>query len=407
MRVVSKYLLMGVFAFGCVAQDGKGEEEELLDDSKADSQRSPTEHGVLAFGSTAFTELTTAERFHAWEVELSGDGQVTGTTSYAVRGQRRVDTVLYLYKQTPESPTGWGPYIARNDDYGKADYSQIIRQLGAGKYRFLVKGYSATTKGKFSFNVECSGPGCAVAPVTECVFGQTYGDIATAPGLTIVQSTKVTPANLDTLPDDFKAKLVRAVQQSAHTDVMTPEEALSRVDQEEINLRIIVELAARRSFLSFEYGAGDNSYGAIFDLEGDAMVTNIHDGDLEHCTASAETCLLPEDWSALRNDPTFTKTGTRVVTQASQLTGIEVDQALGAFRRVYGESTTLEQGLANADDDQINVVQFTHAPTGTQITVFEFGAGDTSVGAIYYAGTTQIAGRINDLFIESCTLFVD
>jgi hypothetical protein len=404
MRAVSKYLLLGVFAFGCVAEDGKGEEEELLDDSKADSQRSPTDHGFIGFAAPELAELTQAERFHAWEFDLTGDASLEMTTSYAVRGQRRVDTVLYLYKEKPDSSTGWGSYIARNDDYGNAHYSQIVRELGAGRYRVLVKGFAATTKGKFKITVNCTGAGCAPAPAA-CVFGDTYNDIATAPGLVIVQNSKITPATLPTLPDDLKAKLVRAVQQSSHTDVTTPEEALSRVDQEEINLRFIVEEAARRTFVSFEYGAGDNSYGAIFERDGDTMVTNIHDGDLENCTTQAQVCLLPEDWSALRNDPAFTRTGTRVVTQPSQLTGVEVDQALGAFRRVYGETTTLAQGLANADDDQLNVVELTHAATGAQISVFEFGAGDTSVGTIYYKGTTQIAGRINDLFIESCTLF--
>ena len=44
-------------------------------------------------------------------------------------------------------------------------------------------------------------------------------------------------------------------------------------------------------------------------------------------------------------------------------------------------------------------------PKITRIEVFEYGAGDTSVGRIYFKGTTNPAGKINDLFIEACTWF--
>ncbi|HEY5920813.1 MAG TPA: hypothetical protein VIV11_04045, partial [Kofleriaceae bacterium] len=54
------------------------------------------------------------------------------------------------------------------------------------------------------------------------------------------------------------------------------------------------------------YGAGDNSYGPIFSRIDGAMVSSIYDGDLELCTVQNETCLLSEDWSAMRSDPAFT-----------------------------------------------------------------------------------------------------
>src|SRR5687768_2865968 len=123
---------------GCVGAEDKGDEEELLDDSKADSQRKPTDHGGIAFGEPAFAALTEDERYHAWELDVTGDAKLEITTSYAVLGQRRTDTVLYLYK---ESERGWGSYIARNDDYADTTYSQIVRSVDAGRYRVLVKGY--------------------------------------------------------------------------------------------------------------------------------------------------------------------------------------------------------------------------------------------------------------------------
>lgn len=178
-----------------------------------------------------------------------------------------------------------------------------------------------------------------------------------------------------------------------------------RVDQGEVNVTWMSEPAGRRGFTAFEYGAGDNSYGAIFESISGEMVTNIHDGDLENCTVRPEVCILPEDYSALRTSEDFEQASARVITAAGQLSGIEIDQAIGAFRRSYGDVTTVAQGLARVDDNRLNIVTFRHVVLNVTVVVFEYGAGDTSVGAIYHPGTTQLAGVISDLFIDGCTVF--
>jgi hypothetical protein len=389
---------------GCLGDDPKGDEEELLDDSKADSQLRPTDHGPIAFGTPGHAALSGNERYHAWTFELSGDARVDLTTSYSVLGQRRTDTVLYLYKFR-ESTMSWGPYVARNDDYGSTTYSKLERDLGIGRYRVLVKGHLASTLGKFKVTVGCEGAGCEPADPDACVFGDTYWQLTERPWLQVINEMDLTAANLATLSPLDQQRLVRAVHESSHTDVTTPEEALMRVDQGEVNVTWISEPAAQRTFIAFEYGAGDNSYGAIFNRTDDTRATSIHDGDLYNCAVKRETCLLPDDWSAMRADPTYVQTSTRVVTQASQLTGIAAQQAIGAFRQSYEDVTTVAEGLSMVDGNRINVVTFRHTPTGTLVDVFEYGAGDTSVGAIYLQGTTTFAGVINDLAIENCTLF--
>jgi hypothetical protein len=390
-----------IIAGGCGVED-KGPEEELLEDGKADSQRKPTDHGLIAFGTPATSALTETERYHAWTFELSADARLDLTTSYAVLGQRRTDTVLYLYK---EGPTGWGPYIARNDDYGSTTYSKLVRDLGAGRYRALVKGHSATTLGKFKLTVMCTGAGCFN---TSCVFGQTYGEIFDNPALTVINHRVITAADVPMLADYERQHLVDAVKQSSHTDVTTPEEAITRVDQQEMNIVYLAEPAAQRMFVAFEYGAGDNSYGAIFSRTDGSMVTNIHDGDLERCTVKAETCLLSDDWSAMRMDAAFTRTSSRVITAPSQLSTTETAQALATFARSYRpDEPTVAEGLAMADGNALNIVKFRHDATSTLVDVFEHGAGDTSVGVIFYAGQLRQAATIDDLAIGNCTLFAN
>ena len=408
MRAVASSVLSSVLGLGLVAlttaacaSDDKEPEEELPPDgSKDDSFRVPIDHGAIAFGTPATSALTAAEHFHAWTFELTGDAQVDLATSYALLGQRKTDTVLYLYK---EGPSGWGAYLVRNDDAGSSVYSKISRSLGAGRYRALVKGHLASTTGKFKLTVGCAGDGCAPPP--SCLFGSTYGDIATSPALHIDFTQSITAATLSTYNDEQKRRLVIAVQQSSHTDVMTPEEAVAAVDQGEVNLDYVSEPASRRQFAAYEYGAGDNSYGAIFDNVTGTLVTSIHDGDLEGCTVHRETCELPEDYQAMKTAPGFTHGALRVITAASQLSSTERAQADVTLKRIYGPTTTVEQGIAQADGHQINAQAYRHTASGRDLTVIELGAGDTSVGTIFYGSTTQQAGVIEDLFITGCTLF--
>src|SRR6476646_7491981 len=91
------------------------------------------------------------------------------------------------------------------------------------------------------------------AVVTSCGIG---GDVMATETLT----TAAIP-NLSALE---RAQIVAAVQESAHTDVTTVEEAFDRVDQHEINRIVLWYANANQFYTEIEFGAGDNSYGAIF-----------------------------------------------------------------------------------------------------------------------------------------------
>ena len=117
------------------------------------------------------------------------------------------------------------------------------------------------------------------------MFGSTYGEIFENPLLTISNTNKIYAATLGTLSPEDQQRLMVAVQQSSHTDVTTPLEAIGRVDQGEVNVTWFYEPAARRDFISFEYGAGDNSYGAIFESGKSTPAAVINDGDIIDCKA--------------------------------------------------------------------------------------------------------------------------
>jgi len=395
-------------AFACLLLPAcavdKGDEEDVPTDGdgKEDSHRRPTDHGELPFATPAIEMITDDARFHAWQFELSGDAAIDAFTTYGVRGQRKVDTVLYLYK---EGANGWGPYIARNDDDGNRVYSRIERALGAGRYRVLVKGFAATTRGRFAVQVNCEGAGCAPVDDGGCLFGATYRDAFTAAALAAGETRVLSLAQPQQISPFDHDRILRAVQQSAHSDVTTWQEAIGRVDGGEINRTFFFETAGRRTFVAYEYGAGDNSYGALFDHHSGALVASIIDGDLASCTVAAETCLLAETYPELRADPAYVMYADRYVTTVAELESRESAQVLATFRARYGTVADVAAGLAMIDDGSLRVSGFLHTPTNTELVAVEFGAGSTSVGQIFYGSSLQIAGQISDGAIEACNWF--
>ena len=404
----SAFLALALPLAACAAlDDGKGPEDDVpVADGKDDSLRKPTEHGALAFGAPVVETLSRDEGHHAWTFTLTGAAEVDLFTGPPAASSPEVDTVLYLYRQRDNG--SWGSYIARNDDAGDTLWSSLDRSLGAGTYRVTVKGYQRSVRGDFALTVACDGAGCGVDDRT-CVLGDTYREIETQPGLQLINRNKVT-VETEWLDDVWAQRIVLAVQQSSHTDVTTMAEAFARVDQNEMNISWYADTAARRRFIAVEYGAGDNSYGAVFD-EGTAIVASIHDGDLLNCTTAPATCVLPETYGDLRADPAFTAGTTRVITAAEQVSGAEAAQVLAALASVYepiygAPITSLAEALTYPDGGQVNLTAFTHVG-GTALTAVEFGAGDTSVGLVFYGATTETAAVINDFALERCTFFAD
>lgn len=116
-----------------------------------------------------------------------------------------------------------------------------------------------------------------------CVFGSVYRDLFRDSGVHVVWRREID--SVTGLGDLERQQIVLAVQASSHTDVTTAEEALSRVDQNVINQVEVWDATGRRSFTAYEYGAGDNSYGRIFERGSTATAALIGDGDLRDCSA--------------------------------------------------------------------------------------------------------------------------
>jgi len=390
-----------VLVAGCATTDSKGSEEDAPIDGKADSFAHPTDHGAIAFATAQTASLKGSAEYHTWTFSLSGNASIHTFTS-RVPHYATPDTVLYLYKKTTTGT--WGSYIARNDDSGNSDLSSITKALGAGDYRVLVKGHDASVKGPFGIEVDCDGAGCA-APST-CLFGTFQDDFlnGTNPNL-IANKTSYTLAQYQALGPNpvMDQRIIAALHESAHTDVVTVADAFAAADANEIDLVRIYDLLGARAFVAVEYGAGDNPYGAIF-TDGTAAteVAALHDSDIDSCTVSTQTCELHQNFYDLRQDASWVRTSQRTVTMASQLTGNQAANALAAIRVAYADAATLTAGLADIDQGELDVSVFTKGATSVE--AYDYGAGDNTYGALYLAGTTTVAAEIHDGDFYGCTL---
>lgn len=97
--------------------------------------------------------------------------------------------------------------------------------------------------------------------------------------VTVSSRTKVTTApQVDALTSK---QLIAACHQSSYTDVVTLADAFNAVDQGEFVVSQVKDKKTGELYTAVDYGAGDNTYGAIFKKGSATPVVGIHDGDLE------------------------------------------------------------------------------------------------------------------------------
>ena len=126
--------------------------------------------------------------------------------------------------------------------------------------------------------------GCAAEPARE-TSSLTSAAITGSCGIggEVLAQRVLTSAAIPLLSALEKRQIILAVQESAHTDVTTIEEAFARVDGHVFNSIVVRNESYDQFYLEIEYGAGDNSYGAFFYWGSDAIAAAIHDGDQEEC----------------------------------------------------------------------------------------------------------------------------
>jgi hypothetical protein len=238
----------------------------------------------IVLGDSLAAQLTRNTPRHTVSFALPYPARVSLHTQRGQSDGSDVDTMLTLYGLDDE---GVRRLVAHNDDdaFGTV-FSALALTLQAGRYELEVRGYRVRTRGPFTLVTTCQGAGCP-APAPPCLFGAVFSELRDHARLELLSETQIERA--DQLVDEReRAQLVLAVQQSSHTDVRTPSEALARVDQQRVRRMYLQGHDDARRFTVFEYGVGDSSYGAIFASDALTVLASIHDGDLLDCSVRIE-----------------------------------------------------------------------------------------------------------------------
>jgi len=122
---------------------------------------------------------------------------------------------------------------------------------------------------------------CTVAPAI-CRLGTTYDELKANPAFEMVSSQIITAATTG-LTSAQRSQILAAVR-TTYPEVRDFAAALAIVDEQLVNRLELVERATRSRVVAIEFGAGDNSYGAVFSGGTTRIVARIEDGDLAGCT---------------------------------------------------------------------------------------------------------------------------
>lgn len=159
LSLLSAALFSAALLPSCAIDEGKGAEDDEFGvyEDKSDSFRNPTEHGSLIFDTPQAARLSSEEKFHSWDFELSDDAQVVLETALVTAN---LDTVMYLYKKNPDTGN-FGRFKFKNDDASDGTVaSALSKNLNKGQYRILVKGFKSSLRGRFDVVASCEGAGC-------------------------------------------------------------------------------------------------------------------------------------------------------------------------------------------------------------------------------------------------------
>lgn len=104
--------------------------------------------------------------------------------------------------------------------------------------------------------------------------------------------------------------------------------------------------------------------------------------------------------------PATTLTFVDLKTEVSEFSQVESEQLVDSLRHGgFDDVETTADALATVDAGQVNVLHVWDVSNQRAYEVVEYGLGDTSVGAVYVAGTTDRAAVIADLDFYDCIAF--
>lgn len=339
-----------------------------LGDGKADAIDQVEDRGALAFGTANIGTFAEDLQFDGYHLSVRDGARVRLAITQAGTA-KKLDSTLFVYGPVQGGAFGTSA-IAFDDDSGWGKQSRLSSlELDGGAYLVVVGTHDARGRGKYRLLGTCLTGECEPLPeVTGC-------DELVANNILSCMGIQVA----DTQADPETPDLTRAEA----LEICTDAEAFGPVF-DNLCLGPQPQDFCAAGFQSFAEQAGPACRDELAPF--------------------AVECVFGDEYRDLETSNDVIRGRQRVITSPVGLTEIERAQVVAAVRSSAADHvTTIEEAFDSADEGEINVTELWDRTSARAYVAYEFGAGDTSVGAYFAHGTEERVAVISDGSLERCS----
>jgi hypothetical protein len=341
-------------------------------DGKADVASRVTMRPAAEFGRPVTGTFVEDLQFEAFPLRIR-EGARFGVEITRAGTARSLDAVLFIYG--PKAASGYGTAAwARDDDSGWGPHPRLKGLVAPsnGEYLVVVGTGNGQGRGNYRLLATCESGDCALPAVT---LPETCPD-AVAAGLLTCTAARVFDPALG----------------PAALDRPSPEEALDTCLDAE-GFAGPWDAACAEAPIPACEAPFEDAWRGVEPLCRAALSP----------VARRETCAFGDTWRDLSRTPGLIVTGERTARQVSHFVGRERQQVVAAMAAAgHTDVRTPGDALDRADGNEIHLLHLWHEEAGKAYLGIEFGAGDTSVGALLPVGETTVVAVNSDGDLYDC-----
>ncbi|MBK8235361.1 MAG: proprotein convertase P-domain-containing protein [Deltaproteobacteria bacterium] len=361
--------LAAVSLFACSADDRSDAVIPELGDGKGDAIDHVEDLGTLELEAARTGRFTEDLEFHGYHLSVREGARVR--IEITRQGTAKaLDTTLFVFG--PRQGEAFGDTaIAFDDDAGWGRQSRITGlTLAAGEYLVVVGTHDARGRGAYRLSSTCENGDCAPLPPAPAGCDETVANNILACMNAQVADSAADPESQDLTPAEALA-------------ICTDGEALGPVFDR------LCEAPMPAAFCAAGFEAFAQEMGpACFD----------------ELSPFAVQCVFGDQYHDLRSSHDVVS-GPRVRLQSpAGLSELQRAQVVEAVRSsAHTDVTDVDDAFSRADEGEINRTELWDRTSARAYVVYEFGAGDTSVGAYFPLDAAERVAVISDGEIERCS----
>jgi len=361
--------LVAISLTACTAGDDDDAVVPELGAGKGDAIDHVEDRGALGFGEARTGSFAEDLQFDGYRLTVR-DGARVRVEITQLGTAKKLDTTLFVYGPAQGERFGTDA-LAFDDDSGWGRQSRLTGlELDGGEYLVVVGTHDARGRGAYRLLTTCENGECDPLPEpTGC-------DETVANRILACVDAQVA----DSAADPESVGLTHAEALAICTDG----EALGPIFDD-----LCVHPPTPAAFCAAGF---------------EAFATQMGPACRDELAPFAVECVLGDQFRDLSTSRDVVTGERSVLTGPAGLDEITTQQVIRAVQSsAHTDVTTIEEAFERADQGEINRIELWDRTSARAYVVYEFGAGDTSVGAYFAHGTTERVAVISDGEIERCT----